>query len=468
VRLVAALTGKRTIGWLAVLLLFFPQEVAGGIATFDVAVEERFIAFALVLASLVLLTRGREVAAGLIAGLAGDIHLVTLANFLVAVACLFGVEFARSEPRRARVFSAGRFLGAMFVALLPVLALKLRSDSIGSPAWIDPAWLRMILLRSSHHFLPDFRLFGSHLLLGSALLALAWRWQAERWLLSVLAAALLSMIAGFALATLFATRLPWLLGLQLSLFRTDQLFMVVAAVATAWVFDRVSSRRPELALFALVVFSFCALRERIGVLGGLALIAGVTPWRPGPADPGRRPLRGGHMVAGLALFLVIAIVRGHRPHWDNPLRPADSPSIEVQYWLRTHTGRDALVLAPPGETDFRIYSERAVLGSWKDWTYNVLSRGFAFEMYRRLRDVGGISLATCATEADCERACVEHYARLSEGDILKLAGTYGLDYVVRPAGAPLAWRPVFENSAYLVYAIAPHASPDASGSGARR
>ena len=130
-RLGAVLTGERTTGWFALLLLFFPQEVAGGIATFDVAVEERFIAFALVLASLVLLTRGREVAAGLIAGLAGDIHLVTLANFLVAVACLFGVEFARSEPRRARVFSAGRFLGAMFVALLPVLALKLRSDSIG-------------------------------------------------------------------------------------------------------------------------------------------------------------------------------------------------------------------------------------------------------------------------------------------------------------------------------------------------
>jgi hypothetical protein len=51
---------------------------------------------------------------------------------------------------------------------------------------------------------------------------------------------------------------------------------------------------------------------------------------------------------------------------------------------------------------------------------------------------------------------------LSERDILRLARKYGVDYVVRPAGAPLAWPPVFGNTDYLVYAIAPHASLESS------
>jgi len=467
-RLGAALTGERTIGWLALLLLFFPQEVAGGIATFDVLVEERLVAFVLVLAALLMLTRGRDVAAGLLAGIAGDIHFVTLANFLVAAACLFGVELARSEPRRAKVSRAGRLLAAMFVATLPVLVQKVRSGSGGVLTWIDPEWLRMILLRSPQHFLPDFWLFGRHVLLGSALLVLAWRWQADPRLRGVLAAALLSMIAGFVLATLFATRLPWLLGLQLSLYRTDQLFLVVAAVATAWLFHRMSSSRPGVGLLALVVFSFFPFRERLVLLCGLAVISLWMPLRRMAADVSPRPLGGRPMVAGLALFLAIAIARGHRPHWDNPLRPNDSPNIEVQRWLRAHTDRDALVLTPPGEMDFRIFSERAVLGSWKDWTYNVLSREFAFAMYERLHDVGGISLATCSTGEDCERACGEHYARLSERDILRLARKYGVDYVVRPAGAPLAWPPAFENAGYLVYPIAPHASRESPERDARR
>jgi hypothetical protein len=455
-RLGTRLTGERWIGWFAILLLFFPQVVAGGISTFDLLVQERFVAFVLVLASLLLLARGRAVAAGLLAGIAGDVHLVTLANFLVAAACLLGIALVRPESRRAATSTVGRFSAAMFVGALPVLTQLARSGQGGFLTRIDPEWLRMIVVRSPQHFLPDYRLFGTHALLGLALIVLTWRWQADRRLRDILAAAMLGMIAGFVLATLFVTTLPWLVGLQLCLYRTDQLFLVVAAVATAWLFTRMFPTRPALALIALVLFSFAPWWMRLGLMCGLALISLAMPSRQNRFDDDRWALRGRQMIAGLALFLMIAIVRGHRPHWDNPLRPKDSPNIEAQRWLRLHTERNALVLTPPGESDFRIFSERSVLGSWKDWTYNVLSRDFAVEMYERLHEMCGLSPTNCSIWKDCEQDCGEHYAHLSENDILRLATKYGLDYVVRPAGAPLAWPAVFKNSGYLVYVIPPN------------
>jgi hypothetical protein len=454
-RLGALLTGARSGGWFAILLLFFPQVVAGGISTFDLLVQERFVAFAFVLASLLLLAQGRGAAAGLLAGIAGDVHLVTLANFLVAAACLLGFTLVRPETRRAATSTAGRFLAAMFVGALPVLTQVVRNGQGEFLRRIDPEWLRMILVRSPQHFLPDYRLFGTHVLLGLVLLVLAWRWQADRRLRDVLAAAMLGMIAGFLLATLFVTTLPWLVGLQLCLYRTDQLFLVVAAVATAWLFTRMFPTRPALALVALVLFSFAPWWTRLGLIFGLALVSLAMPSRQNRLDADRRPLCGRQMIAGLALFLMIAIVRGHRPHWDNPLRPTDSPNIEAQRWLRLHTERNALVLTPPGESDFRIFSERSVLGSWKDWTYNVLRRDFAVEMDERLHEMCGLPPTNCSIWKDCEQDCAEHYAHLSEDDILRLATKYGLNYVVRPAGASLAWPSVFKNGSYLVYAIPP-------------
>jgi hypothetical protein len=456
-RLGTLLTGKRSGGWFAILLLFFPLMVAGGISTFDLLVQERFVAFVFVLASLLLLAQGRGVVAGLLAGIAGDVHLVTLANFLVAAACLLGITLVRRETRRAATSTTARFLAAMFVGALPVLTQVVGNGQGGFLTRVDPEWLRMIVVRSPQHFLPDYRLFATHALLGLALNVLAWRWQADRRLRDVLAAAMLGMIAGFVGATLFVTTLPWLVGLQLCLYRTDQLFLVVAAIATAWLFARMFPTRPMLALVALVLFSFAPWWTRLGLICGLALLSLAMPARRNNFDADRWALRGRQMIAGLALFLVIAIVRGHRPHWDNPLRPKNSPNVEAQRWLRLHTERHALVLAPPGESDFRIFSERSLLGSWKDWTYNVLSRDFAVEMHERLHEMCGLSLTDCPSWKDCEHDCGEHYAHLSESDILQLAGKYGLDYVVRPAGAPLAWPSVFENSGYLVYAIPPNA-----------
>jgi hypothetical protein len=456
-RLGTLLTGARSVGWFAILLLFFPLVVAGGISTFDLLVQERFVAFVFVLASLLLLAQGRGVAAGLLAGIAGDVHLVTLANFLVAVACLLGITLVRPETRRVATSTAGRFLAATFVGALPVLTQVARNGQGGFLTRIDPEWLRMIVVRSPQHFLPDYRLFAAHALLGLALVVLARRWQADRRLRDVLAAAMLGMIAGFVWATLFVTKLPWLVGLQLCLYRTDQLFLVVAAIVTAWLFTQMFPTRPALALIALVLFSFAPWWTRLGLICGLALLSLAMPSRQNRLDADRWPLRGRQMVAGLALFLVIAFIRGHRPHWDNPLRPKDSPNIEAQRWLRLHTDRNALVLTPPGESDFRIFSERSVFGSWKDWTYNVLGRDFAVEMHERLHEMCGLSPTDCSNWKDCEQDCGEHYAHMSESDILMLARKYGLDYVVRPAGAPLAWPSIFKNGGYLVYAIPPNA-----------
>jgi hypothetical protein len=87
----------------------------------------------------------------------------------------------------------------------------------------------------------------------------------------------------------------------------------------------------------------------------------------------------------------------------------------VQVWARENTPRDAVFLTPPEQTGFRVFSERTIVGEWKDGTQQYFDEGFAREWDARMG------------ELDPQR-----FPGLPSPRILELARRYGASYVVLP------------------------------------
>jgi hypothetical protein len=119
------------------------------------------------------------------------------------------------------------------------------------------------------------------------------------------------------------------------------------------------------------------------------------------------------------------------------------PWNQVQLWVRTHTPEDAVILTPPQGEGFRVFSERAVVGEWKDGTLEFFSPSFAFEWFRRMQDLGGMTWAYDSFDAD---------------HLTALGRRYGARYAVCRKGRDL-WPPLYKNDAFAVYELNLSPSP---------
>ena len=128
-----------------------------------------------------------------------------------------------------------------------------------------------------------------------------------------------------------------------------------------------------------------------------------------------------------------------RDRWD------DGDWNDVQYWVRANTPRTALFLTPPSEFGFRTFSERAIVGEYKDGTQQYFDDGFVHEWGARMVDLAG---------GANERP--DRFFKRSDADILGLAAKYGASYVVLPnEPAHPTLTPVYSNRHFTVYLSRP-------------
>jgi len=108
---------------------------------------------------------------------------------------------------------------------------------------------------------------------------------------------------------------------------------------------------------------------------------------------------------------------------------------EAQDWVRLHTPKDAVLLTPPKEAGFRVFSERTVVGEWKDGTQQYFDDAFVKEWGARMEMLSG-----------------DEYPKLSDDQLLFLARAYRASYIVLPAKPERpALVEVFRNRGIAVY-----------------
>ena len=411
---------EKLVGLISLGFLIFPQNVLGGISTFDSIVEPRTTAVVLILFAVYLLLIDRNIWAAVFLSLALNIHFITFIDQALFLMIAFLINYLLCQDKiqllkKYRLFSFVLFLGSLPILVKGIFLSPPRS----SFTIVDPVWLKMILIRSSHHFYPDHKMFLSFIF--EALLILiflvglkVFYKKSVRQAVIIYISSMASMLFGYFLACIFINYFPVLLGIQLSFFRASYMFVIFSYIVCAYIFytiiQQISSR---LAMGSKKLF----------------------------------------LLLLLFLIFISSLFFYHRERIliGNPFKDVNNANIDAQKWLKVHTTKDALILTPPYEEDFRIFSERSTLGSWKDWTYNCLSRDFAFSMFERLHDVGNISLVSTVNNGNDQ--IKSYYLNLKEDSLAKIAARYKVDYIVMERLNPLAFKKVYENDRYFIYKI---------------
>ncbi len=399
--------------------------------------------------------------AGFLAGAAANIHLVSTANYCVLAGCYFLVGFFDKEGRRRAGKDAALFLFFLVLGMAPILLKKYLTHETDIFVLMDPEWLSMVKLRSPHHWFPPYSRLIFQAVLGGMMFYFLRSSKtvclnSPEKILRAYLAAFLAMIVGSVFATIFSSLYPVLIGLNLSFYRTDWFFVIMFYIVLACWLCSVLRRSKILLVSATLGFVYLGAKFQFLLLMGIGIWSLLNMRRIDGGEPDEKSVdRFGFKWLMLLIFAFLssAIAVGHRPQFDNPMIDNTGVNIEVQKWLKENTAQTALVMAPPYEDDFRIFSERATVGSWKDWTYNVLDREFAFAMSERLKDACGIGVTVCQDAKQCLEVCRETYLSMDAERIRYLAAKYDFSHFVTENKNIPALAKRYENKKYAVYEV---------------
>jgi GH35 family endo-1,4-beta-xylanase len=129
--------------------------------------------------------------------------------------------------------------------------------------------------------------------------------------------------------------------------------------------------------------------------------------------------------------------------------PADQAAwIDAQEWARSHTPFNALFLTPAQQAGFRIHSERAIVGEWRDGTQLYFDAGFAKPWSERMNALQpGMVTDTDGTLLSSGRPL----GSLDDEQVAALAKQFGADYVVLPHGDQRSLRKAYDNGVWAIY-----------------
>ena len=482
VSIAATLAGAYRIGrWAggpaagALCLLFaIPVRIGlAGEALYRVAFSHSHLASALTIWAIVWFLEGRRALPLLLLALGAYNHLLYSVYVLVPMALVVSWEGWETRDRR-------RTVKLLALAVVPLLPLVLWTLARGAP--MTPEWLDLLRLRSAHHSFPSF--FGSDLPDAAALLALAVlsasRAPADR--KRMVGLFLAGTALQFVLGTLFTEYWPVKAVLQYQPHRVWRfVVLLLRAMAAAGIVDgyragglaRLAAIATGVILFlpgleALLPLAVFA-QATVGLAApwarvlAVAIIASITGWDDRPVantltnenirllmhplvlcagalatlivaardlpDRGRQALVAAAAVLTLGALLPYAYYVG-RVRWESGSWRA------AQNWVRENTPRDAVILSPPKEAGFRVFSERTIVGEWKDGTQQFFDDSFARVWGERMEILG------------------DEYAKLPDDQLLALARRFGARYIVAPPrNRPRSLPRVYENPGFEIYAV---------------
>jgi hypothetical protein len=480
------------VGLVACFLYIGAVPSLGAEYTYWPRLTHAHAATALLLWALYLHLAGRTRLAFALCGIAFDIHAL-YATHVVALIALDAGWRRQERGGRALMLDGLTFVLLASPALVWVLG---RHDPVAGADW--PRWLEMMRDRSAPHTFPFTVppwVFARYLLvLALAALALAHApLTGRRRPVAVFAIAVVLLCAA---GVVFAEIVPVRRVIEAQLLRSTKWLTVfallwvarllvvswewgaLARVAAVWVFAGLVLQQPAWMLLGLALYVVVPGRRfplSALAFAGVALVAAAgTGAAPVPERLGLQNLmlavtavvdRPG-VIACLVAFVLMRAAAGE-PGWRGRIVPtaaavaalvfalpvlyrttsaalADEPWNSVQHWVRENTPRDAVVLTPPTREGFRVFSERAIVGEWKDGTQQFFSWRFAQGWAARMADAGGNGVGDAGV-----------YDGFGPDRLRELGRRYGAAYVVVAADRTMELDRVYENEEFAVYRLPP-------------
>lgn len=466
--------GDRSVGVLAALLAMPVRTGLAGEALYRVAFSHSHLASGLDLMALALFLEGRRVLPLLILSLGVYNHALYSLYLLVPFTLMILWE-SPTVPRKTTIKH-------LALGWLPVIPFLVNAIATGKP--MTREWLELLILRSSHHSFPGY--FGDALPDAAIWLLLgvvaAVRSQPDR--LKNLSAVVFATALLFVVGTIFTEFIQIKAFLQFQphriwrflsvvllafmaadivrLWRISSLMRLLSAFYFLAIFANGLEPLGPLVLVGVLAANRPALPAWLRLLGALVLVTLEWPertvaWTDYIVEFLRR-LQNGPIFAvlGVALLIALALAEQNRRRRQalslvaflltvGPLartnflwqehRFEQGSFRAAQNWARENTPKTAVFLTPPKEAGFRVFSERAIVGEWKDGTQQYFDDGFAKEWGRRM-----------------EIVMAQEFGKYTDEEIVSLARQFGADYIVgqgRRRKLPVA----FNGGSTIVYSL---------------
>lgn len=394
--------------------------------------------FPLTLAALALFYADRPLAAFALTGVSFNIHALE-AGQLALILTFWAVWSLRLRQ-------VGWLL-AIFVALAAPTIFHM----ILHREHFDAGWLQLMRIRSANHSFPftwwrggqpDVPQFLLILALAGVAMSLVPGPHLRKTLL------LTGGVAGLCLIGLLGSEIwPNALVIRAQFFRSSRFLMVIALVYIAA--GCVRARGFELLGAGLIVACLAAppwlhlLPVTVLVATLLALVKRRLLWQ-------QAALAGGALLVTIAAWRTINFVpvafswNFHRPELGN-----DPAWLDAQRWAKTNSPTDAVFLTPAQMSGFRILSQRAIVGEWRDGTQLYFSAAFAQPWWQRMQALQpGMRLTP-----DGQRLLVQgrSISQLDDAQIIALAGQFHAAYAVLTADKPRKLSAVYRNAKWVIY-----------------
>ncbi|PIR20612.1 MAG: hypothetical protein COV45_05280 [Deltaproteobacteria bacterium CG11_big_fil_rev_8_21_14_0_20_47_16] len=158
----------------------------------------------------------------------------------------------------------------------------------------------------------------------------------------------------------------------------------------------------------------------------------------------RAKVKNPFFVAAVGLVVLFSTVEPAM-FYEFPWHPA-GPWIDVQLAAARLTPKEAVLITPPYQLGFRMYSQRTIVGEIQDGCILPLSREFTLLWQPRMTDLG------VENRRDIP-ALVKYYRELSEKDVLRLAKKYNASFIVVESDKALNFKQLYKNDTYVLYAL---------------
>ncbi len=483
----------------ALLLLAGHHQALGGDGPYSTGFTHTFAVFPLAIASLALMYQRRYRSAAVLAGLTFNLHALTSAYTLVFLIAAWIGERGFTNARKA-------WRPVMLPLLLfVVMAAPTLVSMMSHRQSFDEQWIGLTHIRSADHSFPsvwwqsgspDVPRFA--LLAGLFVLSLSFGspTRQQRQTLAIMAAAAAMFFVGYVFTELW----PVPVVIRAQVFRCSRLIMVlfVAHIAygfvRSWAISRETrawSARLEVAsglltlavvavpallpLLPLAFVSACVIAlangrlsikqaVAVGAVGFLcAAAARDIDFRLIGAAKSIEISLGLAAVATAGLLGLLARCTSRREQWLGVpvailagivllvfgVRQAASSWTDVQDWANAHSPVESLFLTPIQPGGFRLKSNRAVVGEWRDGTQLYFSSVFANQWWNRMTDLQpglltnsqGRSILSAGRSLDS----------VDDEALVKLAGKYSANFIVLPKRDGRTLPVAYENADYAVY-----------------
>ena len=175
---------------------------------------------------------------------------------------------------------------------------------------------------------------------------------------------------------------------------------------------------------ALALMSIVTLKQKVVIEGE------KTVWKP--------ILHSGTLL--IALLIITYVI----PSAYGKLHPENRYTggwRGVQIWAKENTKPTDLFLTPPNMTGFRIFSQRPIVGEWKDGTQQYFDAEYSYEWWRRMQDLKS------------ESGGGAKFNKLGKEGYTALAEKYGATYLVLPSNISPDLPKAYDNGKYAVYRL---------------